>query len=123
MMLVERVLIHHWDGHAVQEVVDGVEVRAFSARRTSAITRPGLLSLAAQRIVVSAQWWRGDRAPGAHAFKSNAIITGDTAPARLREASAGGFHLLQEPVSPMALRTTLNRLLKAQEACSLPALQ
>ena len=41
------------------------------------------------------------------------VITGDTAPERLREASAGGFHLLHKPVSPMALRTTLNRLLKA----------
>jgi CheY-like chemotaxis protein len=41
------------------------------------------------------------------------VITGDTAPERLREASAAGFHLLHKPVSPMALRTTLNRLLKA----------
>jgi signal transduction histidine kinase/ActR/RegA family two-component response regulator len=44
------------------------------------------------------------------------VITGDTAPERLREASAGGFHLLHKPVSPMALRTTLNRLLKAHDA-------
>jgi CheY-like chemotaxis protein len=42
------------------------------------------------------------------------VITGDTAPERLREADAG-LHLLHKPVSPMALRTTLNRLLKAQE--------
>jgi CheY-like chemotaxis protein len=41
------------------------------------------------------------------------VITGDTAPERLREASAAGFPLLHKPVSPMALRTTLNRLLKA----------
>ncbi len=40
------------------------------------------------------------------------IITGDTAPERLREASAGGFPLLHKPVSPMALRTALNRLLR-----------
>jgi signal transduction histidine kinase/CheY-like chemotaxis protein len=40
------------------------------------------------------------------------VITGDTAPERLREASAAGFPLLHKPVSPMALRTTLNRLLK-----------
>jgi signal transduction histidine kinase/CheY-like chemotaxis protein len=44
------------------------------------------------------------------------IITGDTAPERLREASAGGFSLLHKPVSPMALRTTLNRLLRAPAA-------
>jgi signal transduction histidine kinase/CheY-like chemotaxis protein len=44
------------------------------------------------------------------------VITGDTAPQRLREASAAGFHLLHKPVSPMALRTTLNRLLRADAA-------
>jgi signal transduction histidine kinase/ActR/RegA family two-component response regulator len=44
------------------------------------------------------------------------VISGDTAPERLREASAGGCHLLQKPVSPMTLRTTLNRLLKSHEA-------
>jgi signal transduction histidine kinase/CheY-like chemotaxis protein len=44
------------------------------------------------------------------------VITGDTAPERLREASAAGFHLLHKPVSPMALRTTLNRLLKTRVA-------
>jgi signal transduction histidine kinase/CheY-like chemotaxis protein len=41
------------------------------------------------------------------------VITGDTAPERLREARANGFHLLHKPVSPMALRTALNRLLRA----------
>jgi signal transduction histidine kinase/CheY-like chemotaxis protein len=46
------------------------------------------------------------------------IITGDTAPERLREASAGGFLLLHKPVSPMALRTTLNRLLKVSAPSS-----
>jgi CheY-like chemotaxis protein len=50
------------------------------------------------------------------------VITGDTAPERLREASANGFHLLHKPVSPMALRTTLSRLLRTQEGrASLPA--
>ncbi len=44
------------------------------------------------------------------------IITGDTAPERLREASSAGFPLLHKPVSPMALRATLNRLLKASTA-------
>jgi len=44
------------------------------------------------------------------------LISGDTAPERLREASAGGYHLLQKPVSPMTLRTTLNRVLKNHEA-------
>lgn len=46
------------------------------------------------------------------------VITGDTAPERLREASAGGFPLLHKPVSPMALRTVLNRLLKTRDAAS-----
>jgi CheY-like chemotaxis protein len=44
------------------------------------------------------------------------VISGDTAPDRLREASANGYHLLHKPVSPMTLRTTLIRLLKAQDA-------
>ena len=44
------------------------------------------------------------------------VISGDTAPERLREASAGGYYLLQKSVSPMTLRTTLNRLLKNSEA-------
>jgi signal transduction histidine kinase/FixJ family two-component response regulator len=48
------------------------------------------------------------------------VITGDTAPERLREASAGGFLLLHKPVSPMALRTALNRVLKSHDARRLP---
>ncbi len=43
------------------------------------------------------------------------VITGDTAPERLREASAGGFPLLHKPVSPAALRATLNHLLRQRE--------
>ena len=42
------------------------------------------------------------------------VITGDTAPERLREASAAGFHLLHKPVSPAALRATLNHFLQDQ---------
>jgi signal transduction histidine kinase/DNA-binding NarL/FixJ family response regulator len=40
------------------------------------------------------------------------LITGDTAPERLREASASGLHLLHKPVDPMALRAILNQLLR-----------
>ena len=43
------------------------------------------------------------------------LISGDTGPERLREASARGYQLVHKPVSPMALRTTLNRLLKAHD--------
>jgi hypothetical protein len=39
---------------------------------------------------------------------SGSSSPGDTAPERLREASAAGFHLLHKSVSPMALRTTPN---------------
>ena len=39
------------------------------------------------------------------------LVSGDTAPERLRDAAASGFHLLHKPVSPMALRAILNRLL------------
>lgn len=37
-----------------------------------------------------------------------AILTGDTAPARLREASASGFLLLHKPVQPSRLRSVLS---------------
>lgn len=40
------------------------------------------------------------------------LISGDTGPERLREASASGHLLLHKPVAPMVLRITLNRLLK-----------
>ena len=40
------------------------------------------------------------------------LISGDTAPERLREASASGYHLLHKPVSPAVLRATLNHLLR-----------
>ena len=41
------------------------------------------------------------------------LISGDTAPERQLEARATGFHLLHKPVSPMALRATLNRMLQS----------
>jgi signal transduction histidine kinase len=44
------------------------------------------------------------------------LISGDTGPERLREATASGYHLLHKPVPPMALRTTVNRLLKGRKA-------
>lgn len=40
------------------------------------------------------------------------LISGDTAPERLRDASANGFHLLHKPVTPMRLRAVLNQLLR-----------
>jgi GAF domain-containing protein/DNA-binding NarL/FixJ family response regulator/anti-sigma regulatory factor (Ser/Thr protein kinase) len=44
------------------------------------------------------------------------LISGDTAPERLRDASASGYHLLHKPVPPMKLRAMLNRLLKRRNA-------
>jgi len=41
------------------------------------------------------------------------IITGDTAPDRLREAEASGYHLLHKPVRPARLRALLSFLLRA----------
>jgi len=38
------------------------------------------------------------------------IITGDTAPDRLREAEASGYHLMHKPVRPVRLRALLNYL-------------
>ena len=43
------------------------------------------------------------------------LISGDTGPELLREASARGYQLVHKPVLPMELRTTLNRLLKAHD--------
>lgn len=42
------------------------------------------------------------------------LITGDSAPERLREAQATGHHLLHKPVPPIKLRAMLNQLLKIQ---------
>jgi signal transduction histidine kinase len=43
------------------------------------------------------------------------LMSGDTGPELPREASARGYQLLHKPVLPMQLRTTLNRLLNAQD--------
>jgi signal transduction histidine kinase len=40
------------------------------------------------------------------------LISGDTAPERLREAAASGFHLLHKPVQPNALRAMVSQLLQ-----------
>jgi signal transduction histidine kinase/DNA-binding NarL/FixJ family response regulator len=48
------------------------------------------------------------------------LISGDTAPERLREARASGYYLLHKPVLPITLRAVVNQLLKDREeaACS-----
>jgi signal transduction histidine kinase/CheY-like chemotaxis protein len=43
------------------------------------------------------------------------LISGDTAPERLREASASGFHLLHKPVLPITLRAVISELLRRNE--------
>jgi signal transduction histidine kinase len=40
------------------------------------------------------------------------LISGDTAPERLRNARESGLHLLHKPVAPMRLRAVLNQLLR-----------
>jgi CheY-like chemotaxis protein len=47
------------------------------------------------------------------------LISGDTAPERLREASASGYYLLHKPVLPMTLRAVVNQLLKEDAAADL----
>ncbi len=42
------------------------------------------------------------------------LMSGDTAPERLREALERGHHLLHKPVHPMALRAMINHLMKSQ---------
>jgi CheY-like chemotaxis protein len=46
------------------------------------------------------------------------LISGDTAPERLREASASGFYLLHKPVLPITLRSTVSQLLKEHDNAS-----
>jgi signal transduction histidine kinase/CheY-like chemotaxis protein len=43
------------------------------------------------------------------------LISGDTAPDRLRHVRTLGYHLVHKPVSPMALRATLGAFLKRPE--------
>jgi signal transduction histidine kinase/FixJ family two-component response regulator len=43
------------------------------------------------------------------------LISGDTAPERLREASASGYYLLHKPVLPIRLRSVVSQLLKDQQ--------
>ena len=43
------------------------------------------------------------------------LISGDTAPERLREASASGYYLLHKPVLPITLRSVVSQLLKDHE--------
>lgn len=50
-----------------------------------------------------------------------ALITGDTAPERLREARQAGHVLLHKPVHPAKLRALLEQLLSVSRATALPA--
>lgn len=43
------------------------------------------------------------------------LISGDTAPERLRDARASGYHLLYKPVRPRALRAMLGRFLNKRD--------
>ena len=43
------------------------------------------------------------------------LISGDTAPERLREARASGYHLVHKPVRPRALRAMLGQFLKKHD--------
>ena len=43
------------------------------------------------------------------------VISGDTAPERLREARASGYYLLHKPVLPITLRAVVSQLLKDRE--------
>jgi CheY-like chemotaxis protein len=43
------------------------------------------------------------------------LISGDTAPERMREAKASGYYLLHKPVLPITLRAVVNQLLKNRD--------
>jgi CheY-like chemotaxis protein len=44
------------------------------------------------------------------------LISGDTAPERLREANISGYPLLHKPVMPMTLRAVVTQLLKESDS-------
>src|ERR1700730_5173033 len=44
------------------------------------------------------------------------LISGDTAPERMREARASGYYLLHKPVLPITLRSVVSQLLRDHEA-------
>jgi CheY-like chemotaxis protein len=46
------------------------------------------------------------------------LMSGDTAPERLREAQESGHHLLHKPVRPIRLRAMLNQMLKTPQVAS-----
>jgi len=48
------------------------------------------------------------------------LISGDTAPERLREASASGHHLLHKPVLPMTFRALVGQLMREREDADRP---
>ncbi|HEY7300180.1 MAG TPA: ATP-binding protein [Xanthobacteraceae bacterium] len=48
------------------------------------------------------------------------LMSGDTAPERLREAQESGHHLLHKPVRPMRLRAMVNQLLKGPQVAGAP---
>jgi signal transduction histidine kinase len=48
------------------------------------------------------------------------LISGDTAPERLRAANASGHQLLHKPVAPASLRATLNHLLRDRDWAAIP---
>jgi CheY-like chemotaxis protein len=59
--------------------------------------------------VRAVQGWLGRAIPAA-------IVTGDTAPERLAEATRGGFHLLHKPVGPSELRQVVAGMVRESRA-------
>ena len=51
------------------------------------------------------------------------LISGDTAPERMREARASGYYLLHKPVLPITLRAVLSQLLRNRDEATNDALE
>jgi signal transduction histidine kinase/CheY-like chemotaxis protein len=103
-----RGLLRSWGAH----VVTGNSAEAVLARLPADEHRPDLIISDYQLMngmtgIEAIARLRGEWGP-IPAF----LISGDTAPGRLREARASGHHLLHKPVAPMTLRTIMNQLLK-----------
>ena len=113
------------------EVLTASTPESAAARLASGESPPDLIisdyQLGGGRTGIEAiAWLRRTSGTQAPAF----LISGDTTPERLYEASASGYRLLCKPVSPMTLRTVTARMLRTggnrtghelREAARLPA--
>jgi DNA-binding NtrC family response regulator len=106
------------EGHRVYAGQSAAEVEAAHAKAARMGPAPVDLIVADYRLK--------DNATGVEAIKSlsaylgrtvpGIVVTGDTSPSRIREATASGFHILHKPVSGDDLREAIAAALSGREA-------